>query len=97
MNDREKLIELMKYNSCISIYGVVDQDVDIVVNWEDIADHLIANGVVIQKQGEWDDNIIGFCNVCMECGAIVERGCIKNQSGKLHYCPNCGVKMKEVK
>ena len=45
-------------------------------------------------EGEWDDSIIGFCNVCMSCGAIVERVAIKNNSGKLNFCPNCGAKMK---
>lgn len=46
------------------------------------------------KHGEWNDNIIGFCNVCTECGAIVDRySTIKNNSGKLNYCPNCGAKM----
>lgn len=47
-----------------------------------------------QSEGEWDDSIIGFCNVCKVCGAIVERSAIKNRSGKLNYCPNCGAKMK---
>jgi hypothetical protein len=47
-----------------------------------------------QSEGEWNDNIIGFCNVCMNCGAIVERSAIKNNSGKLNFCPNCGAKMK---
>ena len=49
------------------------------------------------KHGKWDDNIIGFCNVCTECGAIVDRySAIKNNSGKLNYCPNCGAKMDGV-
>ena len=47
-----------------------------------------------QSEGEWDDNIIGFCNICMNCGAIVERSAIKNNSGKLNFCPNCGARMK---
>ena len=47
-----------------------------------------------QSEGEWNDNIIGFCNVCMNCGAIVERSAIKNNSGKLNFCPNCGARMK---
>ena len=45
------------------------------------------------RHGEWDDNIIGFCNVCMECGAIVERTAVKSHTGKLNYCPNCGARM----
>jgi hypothetical protein len=49
---------------------------------------------VVQSEGEWNENIIGFCNVCMSCGVIVERIAIKNTSGKLNYCPNCGLKMK---
>ena len=49
--------------------------------------------VVEVRHGYWDDNIIGFCNVCMECGAIVERTAIKNRSGELNHCPNCGAKM----
>jgi hypothetical protein len=51
-------------------------------------------GNIKQSEGEWNDNIIGFCNVCMNCGAIVERSAIKNNSGKLNFCPNCGSKMK---
>lgn len=49
--------------------------------------------VVEVRHGKWDDNIIGFCNVCMECGAIVDRTAIKNNSGELNYCPNCGARM----
>lgn len=44
------------------------------------------------NHGKWNENIIGFCNVCMECGLIIERTAIKNKSGKLNYCPNCGAK-----
>lgn len=53
-----------------------------------------AADVVEVVHGEWNDNIIGFCNVCMECWAIVERTAIKNKSGELNYCPNCGARMK---
>ena len=41
--------------------------------------------------GKWDEDSVPFCNVCRECGAIVERGCVKRNGG-LHYCPNCGTK-----
>ena len=57
----------------------------------DDCDHYIEVDIV--RHGAWDENIIGFCNVCMECGAIVERTAIKNKSGELNYCPNCGAKM----
>ena len=55
-----------------------------------------AADVAEVRHGEWNDNIIGFCNVCMECGAIVERTAIKNHSGELNYCPNCGADMRGV-
>ena len=58
----------------------------------------LVNGMPIAdveevRHGKWNDNIIGFCNVCSECGAIVERTAIKNRNGALNYCPNCGAKM----
>ena len=40
-----------------------------------------AADAVEVRHGYWDDNIIGFCNVCMECGAIVERAAIKSHTG----------------
>ena len=58
------------------------------------ATNLYNAGYRKQTEGKWDDGIIGFCNVCMSCGAIVERTSIKNHSGKLNFCPSCGAKMK---
>lgn len=49
----------------------------------------------MQKYGQWNEDKYAFCNVCMECGLIIERTAIKWQSGKLNYCPNCGIKMIE--
>lgn len=59
----------------------------------DIADYLIANNAVVQKQGEWieafDDYMLLDVKECGVCHC--EIAC--NIS---HYCPNCGAKMKEV-
>ena len=49
--------------------------------------------VVEVRHSKWNEDLIGFCNVCMECGLIIDRTCIKNNSGKLNLCPNCGAKM----
>ena len=61
MNDREKLVDLMA--------DIID-----FVDWEHLeatADHLIANGVVIQKQGE---NIIEVIR-CKDCKWFNRLGC----------------------
>ena len=47
-----------------------------------------------QREGEWREDVVAFCNVCSSCRAMVDRYAIKCNSGKLHYCPNCGAKMK---
>ena len=94
MDDREKLIELMKYNSCISIYGVVDPDVNIVVNWEDIADEMVANGVIIQKEAEWVK--VGYKWMCTNCHSKISLDGTPAENN-LFYCSHCGAKMKEVK
>ena len=65
--------------------------------YKEVAEILYNAGYRKQSKGEWNDNIIGFCNVCMNCGAIVERSAIKNNSGKLNFCPNCGARMRGEK
>lgn len=42
--------------------------------------------------GQWDESTVPFCNVCTNCGAVVERHCVKS-NGSLKRCPNCGMKM----
>ena len=85
MNDRENLIELI---DSARYWGSNTS--------AEVADHLIANGVVIQKQGEWEESTnydVGFW-VCSVCNFTSEA----TAASKLYkYCPSCGAKMKEVK
>lgn len=84
MDDREKLIELIMSSGQVSGFA------------GSLATYLIANGVVIQKQGEWEESVsydVGFW-VCSVCNFTSEA----TVAPKLYkYCPNCGAKMKEVK
>lgn len=52
-----------------------------------------AADVVEVVHGKWNEDEHPFCNVCMECGLVIDRTCTKLNSGKLNYCPNCGAKM----
>lgn len=54
----------------------------------DFVSYLIANGVVVQKQGEWKKGDMptygGYkCSVCGKNTVVY----------KARYCPNCGAKM----
>lgn len=88
MTDREKLIELLT-----AYYGADPAYYD--VDAPSIADHLLANGVVVQEKGEWE--MRGgkrYCPVCKE------RACVTRDSDDFWYtkgtdfCPNCGADMR---
>lgn len=90
--ERDEAINQFTTNSGVFVYGV--KGVAAIIS------RLRATpsaDVVEVRRGYWDDNIIGFCNVCMECGAIVERTAIKSHTGALNYCPNCGADMRGEK
>lgn len=103
MTDREKLIELLakgcdyardkcgdvrcdeceggNHNGCTLIY---------------LADHLLSNGVTVQKQGRWVDHMVRDWR-CSECGEPINK--VRKVDGycyddKPNYCPNCGADMR---
>ena len=83
MDDREKLIELIE---SARYWGSNTS--------AEIADHLIANGVVIQKQAEWictETYPWGDIYSCSKCGFEMD------DELRTDYCPNCGAKMRGVK
>jgi hypothetical protein len=85
MNDREKLIALLKENTIPEYWA------------EMIADHLIASGVAVREKGEWiEDGYYGNPFVCSYCG---HEGCYSGNYGDKDYyptnfCPNCGADMR---
>lgn len=89
-NDRERLIELLHKAEdicdstldCDTCKYVLSGSCKTVL----IADYLLANGVIVQKQGEWQDNHNGTFT-CSVCGG---------KASKMNYCGNCGAKLKEL-
>jgi predicted amidophosphoribosyltransferase len=77
MTDREKLIELL---------DIIIQPGEKTLG--DIADHLLANGVTVQKHGRWRNEWGNWRNrECSVCGAVY------TWDITLRLCPNCGAKM----
>ena len=83
MSDREKLIALMEEAYFCSI--------------EQLADHLIANGVVVREKGEWVEHYNeGYemwfydCPFCDDGYSMKQR-----DKSKPNFCPNCGADMRK--
>lgn len=84
MTDKERLVELLDEITKVFRFDAWE-------NTDKIANHLIANNVVVQKQGEWvgverKPHMIYECSLCKEkwgYGAMLH----------MNYCPNCGTKM----
>ena len=95
MTDREKLIELVceavQTDACVGFCnhphcGKV----------QTIADHLIANNTVIQKQGKWEVNIDeDDCEYarCTVCGEEFYDGDNDTIDRFPNYCNECGARM----
>lgn len=91
MSDKEKLMELLTRELRAGAYFNRPRIAG-------FADYLIANGVVIQKQGEWifgrnhGDFVEATCTSCD--GMLLVKW--YDKIDKYRHCPNCGAKMKEV-
>ena len=87
---KEKLIELLKeapFEGQVLDYWWFEEKI------ARIADHLIANGVTVQKKGEWIETEEG--TICSDCHKHpFEDGyyAIANYNGD--FCPNCGADMR---
>ena len=93
MDVREKLVELIKDGIRKGLRAKGDDRLD--YSFEDVADHLIRNGVTVQECGQWiyDFNLAGSnfyrCSVCDRQETLLEKEDI------YEYCPfcHCGAKM----
>lgn len=55
------------------------------------ARYLIANGVIVQKHGQWVRRRFGSTDVfCSECRTLQTN---RDSNYKSRHCPNCGAKM----
>lgn len=75
---REKLIELLGH---VQYLGGLE---------EKIADHLIANGVTIQRRGRWKLHKDGS-GTCDQCGGTEKN--VWDYDSWQHFCGRCGAKM----
>ena len=98
MNDRDRLIELITNADTYDSYECklcTKKDTSCIrCGAEKLTDYLLANGVIVQKQGEWvsapikekgyDSKTIPTCTNCGYQSFITYT-----------YCPDCGAKLKE--
>ena len=96
MDVREKLVEILKQ---APFEGRVLDEWWFEEKIKKIADHLISNGVTVQKYGYWISltdcaNAGVYCSVCHK-KVYKEDYAWCNRKNKLRsdYCPHCGAKM----
>ena len=97
MDVMEKLVELIKDGIRKGLRASGDDRLD--YSFEDVADHLISNGVTVQECGYWVSltdcaNAGVYCSVCHK-KVYKEDYAWCNRKNKLRsdYCPHCGAKM----
>ena len=107
MRDREKLIALIR--ECNKFHeeakekwilgGKQGERPSLIAS---LADHLIANGVVVREKGEWvgegdgyaDGEIVYDVWYCPECDHCIDDG-TDDPALLPNFCPNCGADMRK--
>lgn len=91
MTDREKLIVLLQEANAETAAKIEKGEIeDAKTGWKFIADHLLANGVVVREKGEWVYD--HWCEFkCSKCGALSKT----EPRGEENFCPNCGADMRK--
>jgi DNA-directed RNA polymerase subunit RPC12/RpoP len=86
MDVKEKLVELLYDAMFFEGYG---REL-----CEKQADHLIANGVVVQECGRWEDDHGDYvCSCCHTAFTDEIVWIVRGESNEPNYCPHCGAKM----
>lgn len=96
MTDRDRIAEIIRsarmFADPLSQVGYAE------------ADALLANGVIVQKKGKWEQTKepLGWQDVdCVECSACHESWILDEDfdfefcKEVWKYCPHCGAKLKE--
>ena len=66
---------------------------------EQIADHLLSEGVIVQEQGHWIEQSDGLDGVLYTCSACRCDWCTIDGTpveNNMRYCPECGAKMSDA-
>jgi ribosomal protein S27AE len=87
MADREKLVALLESDDCPLLYVLGE-------NMGTLADHLLANGVVVREKGEWRNNKDEYPE-CTRCGYMPQYDPMIDDIYYSDFCPNCGADMRK--
>lgn len=101
MDIKEKLIKLLQEFIEVEVWDngeFIEKDID----FDRIAENLIANGVTVVRHGRWIYNVESGEYVCSACGENALSftkdtlyGINLYETCLTDYCPNCGAKMDE--
>ena len=97
MTDREKLIawirDVSKFHEEVKekwiLGGKQGERPSLIAS---IADHLIANGVVVREKGEWELYPSSEYRRCRVCKTEYEKA---RFNVRANFCPNCGADMRK--
>lgn len=94
---REKLIELLRLSPFLDVVKGYKTN----PTFDQAADHLLANGVVVREKGEWIGEADGYADgepvydvwYCPECNHCIDDG-TDDPALLPNFCPNCGADMR---
>lgn len=94
---RDRLIELLK-KKILTIEMEDSDSIWYTEKMDELADHLLANGVIVQANGYWIEQSDGWDGVLYTCSACRCDWCTIDGTpieNNMRYCPECGARMDE--